>query len=681
MHATLSVLRAILGALVLALALLPIANWIPGGHAAPWYRTVAEGWITGAMIVLGGGAVLAIVSRSRPAVWTDRLFAGPIERWQRSPVTMTLATVLAAFVLYVSIAIVVFGARPLHIDEISQLLHAEIYTSGALWAPAPPRPEFFSSMHMIDDGGRLYSHFPAGGPALLALGVLAGAAWLVIPVSGAVATYAFIAILHRVEPRPGVALGAALLFAFAPFMMFMSGTYMNHVPALMLILIGAACLVRVAGSPIALPSTAFWSGVAFGAASTIRPLDAFAFALPAGIWYLALVWGDRRRWIDALAAGAGVAIPFAVLMFVNWRTTGAPLHFGYEVLWGKNFGPGFHASPWGDPHTPLRGLELVNLYLLRLGTYLYETPLPAVLPAIGALLLTRRWSTFDRYLLGSSTLLLGLYFSYWHDGFHLGPRFMIPLVPVLALWTARFLPALRDRIDSGMGFRTAVYGSVIAVAMALLIQIPSRASQYASGLATLRWNADASAAAADVEGALVLVRESWGSQLIARLWALGISRTEADRFYRYVDTCGLEHMVLDLEAGGTRGPEARIALASLMRDSARVVPSTISPDKTERVLPGSSYSRLCGQRISEDREGFTSLVPLLVARGGGNIYARDLHERDTLLLREYPNRAVYLLRPPSAAEGTPPRFIPLSRDSLWRAWAGRPDDGAVTDRP
>ena len=45
---------------------------------------------------------------------------------------------------------------------------------------------------------------------------------------------AFGALARRAEPqRPGVALGAVLLFAFAPFAVWMSGSHMNHVPALM----------------------------------------------------------------------------------------------------------------------------------------------------------------------------------------------------------------------------------------------------------------------------------------------------------------------------------------------------------------------------------------------------------------------------------------------------------------
>lgn len=95
--------------------------------------------------------------------------------------------------------------------------------------PAAAKPEFFSSMHIIDTGGKVYGQFPAGGPAMMLLGTLLGAEWVVGPISGSVALVAFGYLARRLDTRPGVRLGATLLFAFAPFTVFMSGSHMNHV--------------------------------------------------------------------------------------------------------------------------------------------------------------------------------------------------------------------------------------------------------------------------------------------------------------------------------------------------------------------------------------------------------------------------------------------------------------------
>ena len=654
--------------LVALLAFLPIANWIPGGHDAPWYPFIASGFLSGTTIALGVGIVLAILSRKVAGLWRSGALDGVVARWDRRPVLSTLVIAAIALAIYIWVARSILGGRPLLIDEVVELFQAQIYASGALALPTFAHPEFFSGMHLVDTQSRVYSQFPAGGPAMLALGVLLHSPWIVGPVFGAFGVLAFAAYIRSTEPRAGTTLAATLLFAFAPFAVFMSGSHMNHVTALTWIMIAIAAMAAVMTSDTPRPAVAVLSGFGFGMAATIRPVDALAFALPAGIWFLVRALRDPRRWLDALPAGVGVALPMLALMWVNTRTTGSPLLFGYEVLWGKSHRLGFHAAPWGMSHTPARGLELINLYFLRLQTYFLETPIPSLVPAIGALALSRRLDRFDRYLLSSSALLVGLYFAYWHDGFYLGPRFMYLLMAPLAIWTARLFPLLRERIGEGLPYRAAVYAAICAGIIAVVVDLPLRERQYRNGLLTMRWNADSSAATSGVQNALVLVRESWGAQLVSRIWALGVPRSETELLYRRVDACALEHAVEGLENSTIRGMAAYDALRPLLRDSTRLVGSPVSPDTTEQYLLGSRYSPRCVARIADDREGFTLFTPLLLAHGGGNVYARDLHGRDTLLVRAFPNRRLFLLKPATANIGEPPRFYPLSRDSLERAW-------------
>jgi hypothetical protein len=448
----------------------------------------------------------------------------------------------------------------------------------------------------------------------------------------------------------------------------MSGSHMNHVPTLMWLLIGMAALARVMTSPQPAPGYALVNGLALGCAATIRPVDALAFALPAGVWYLANSLGNRARWREVIAAAAGVAIPLCAMMWVNTETTGSPLLFGYQVLWGHSHDLGFHRAPWGVAHTPARGLALVNLYFLRLQTYLYESPIPSLVPFLGALYLTRRVDRFDRYLLTCGVLLVGLYFAYWHDGFLFGPRFVFPLLPLLTLWTARFPALVRERIGSGIGHRTTCYGIAVGGVMAVLVSIPARAREYAHSFVPMRLDYLAAARRAHVDNALIFVRESWGTQLMARMWSLGVPRSETELLYGKVDACVLEQRLTDLEAAGTRNSAALAVLLPLLADSARTVKSPYSLDVTERYLPGTAYTPTCVQRLTEDRIGFTLLAPLLAVDWGTNVYARDMHQRNLVLVRQYPNRPLYLLRPPTNATGALPQLYPLRRDSLQVAW-------------
>jgi hypothetical protein len=656
--------------LATAFAFLPLVNWLPGGHSAPWYSTNLSEWTSGSAIVLGVAVVLAILSRRVRAVWRDGALEQTSAWADRHPGIFGFALGLGSLLIYGLVAWRVFSRVPISIDELVQLVQAKTFASGRLWQPASPTPEFYSVLNMVDGSGRYYGQFPPGGPAMLALGVLVGTPWLVGPVCGAVAVGAFWSYLRVVEPQREVAVGAALLFAVAPFAVFMSGSHMNHVPASMWLMVAMAAMARAMSSSRPAPGFAFLNGVALGCAATIRPVDAFAFALPAGLWYLSNALGDRARWRDVIASGIGVAIPIGAMFWVNAHTTGRPFLFGYQVLWGRSHDLGFHRAPWGMAHTPVRGIELINLYFLRLQTYLFESSIPSLIPFLGALFLTRKMDRFDRYLLSTAALVLGLYFAYWHDGFIFGPRFVFPLLPMLVLWTARFPRLVRERFGSGFSYRVTWYGFAVAAVLAVFVSVPARAREYARSFVPMRLDYVGAARLARVSNALIFVRESWGTQLMARMWALGVPRSETELLYGSIDACALEQRIGALERGAVRDTAAFTALVPLLADSSRTVKSPFSLDVTERYLPGSAYAPVCVKRIAEDRLGFTLLAPLLYADWGSNLYARDMHDRNLALMRRYPDRPVYLLRPPTNDVGAALQLFPLSRDSVRAAWGG-----------
>jgi hypothetical protein len=174
-----------------------------------------------------------------------------------------------------------------------------------------------------------------------------------------------------------------------------------------------------------------------------------------------------------------------------------------------------------------------------------------------------------------------------------------------------------------------------------------------------------------VRDAIVFVRESWGAQLMVRMWARGLSHAESQALYHFVDACALERALDSLERTGGRDSVARAVMLPLMADSSRVIRSPFSADSTERFLPGAPYGPRCVRRIEEDRSGFTVYLPFIVADGDDVVYARDLHARDSVLLARFPSRAVYLVRPASDSDGVLPKFWRVSRDSLRAAWSQR----------
>ena len=646
------------------LSFVPFVNWIAGGHAAPWYETIVSEWANGSAISIGV-AVLLFLAMRRYGWWPSG-WARFSEAAARNDGNTGAILSVIALALFALVAVEVLSGRPLLIDEIVQVMQARIMAEGQLARVADSHPEFFSALHVVDVNGAVFSQFPPGGPLMLVPGVLAGVPWLTGPIFGAVAVIAFWHLVRATEP-PAVALGATVLMVLSPFMVFMAGSHMNHVPTLAWLCLALVGLHRITSDLKPRPVVALGTGFCLGMMVAIRPVDGAAFALPAGLWLLARTIRQPAFLRCLLASGAGVAIPTVGVLAFNAATTGDPLLFGYELLWGASHNLGFHQSPWGVAHTPARGLELINLYFLRLQTYLFETPLPSLVPSIVALALVRRVTALDRYLLASSALVVAGYFAYWHDGFFLGPRFFYLLLPVLVLWTARLPSIARDRFPALGVDRAVLLAYAVSALVGVSLSLPNRVRQYSSGLLVTRH--DYMAPAAAVTNALIFVRESWGAQLIARLYGLGVTRSEAEALYRTVDACVLEGAVSSLETESVRGTAAMDRLGPLTRDSLRLVNSTLSPDGTERLLPGSTYSPTCQRRILEDRAGYSFFAPLLAGDAGSNIYARDLHARDTLLLVRYPERAVYLQRAVSAESGARLLLEPLKLDSARAEWA------------
>ena len=648
------------------LGFLPIADVLPGGETLESYRLSIEYWGLGTSIAVGLGVVVAVLTGTRQLPRFGR-GANVVARLDANWRGFALISALIALALYLVVAQVVFDGRPLQIDELAQALQARIYAGGALTAPIPQHPEFFQILHTIYRDGRQFSHFPAGGSAMLALGELVGAQWIVNPIFGALAVLAFAWVARAAETRAGIAAAAVGLFVLSPFVIYMSGSFMNHVPALTTALLGAAALAYGMQSDRPRPGLAFAAGLGFGISATIRPLDAVTFALPAAVWYLARALREPRRWADALAAAAGVAIPVSVLLWVNAQTTGAPLLFGYEQLWGPTVRIGFHEAPFGLPHTPLRGLELLNEYFVALQSYLFEAPLPSLLLAIISLCLARRAGAVDRYLLACGALLVAAYFAYWHRGMYLGPRFLYGLVPLLVLWTARGPALIAERLTSSRARRALAVSLAAIVLMAVSDGIPVRGRRYAAAFPVERWDASAAAERAGARGALVFVRESWSSQLVVRMWGLELARTDAEKLYRHTDACRLDHAIDTVERRGLRGAAALEALRPVLAESALVQTYRSPSGTTARVIPGRAYDARCLLRLREDGGGTLPLAPFALVEDG-TTYARDLHARDTLLLRQWPDRPVFLLVPSEPVERSLPRFVRLERDSLERAW-------------
>ena len=105
----------------------------------------------------------------------------------------------------------VYQRHPHVQDEVLYLYQARYLSQGMFNTPAPPVPEAFSIYLIPYKSERWYSPFPPGWPALLAIGTLLKAPWLVNPILAGVNILLAFLLFQFVLPIRYAKLSALLL--------------------------------------------------------------------------------------------------------------------------------------------------------------------------------------------------------------------------------------------------------------------------------------------------------------------------------------------------------------------------------------------------------------------------------------------------------------------------------------
>jgi hypothetical protein len=560
-----------------------------------------------------------------------------------------------------------FSGNPQLIDEVAQLFQAKVFASGRLAAPAPVPSEFFLFQLTTVTRAGWISQFPPGQSLLLAAGMLFRAEWLVNPVLAGLGVL-LIYSLARSLYGPRTAGVAAFLWAVCSWVMFMSASYMNHV--------GAATLALATWALVFHRNQLSWkrglaAGLMLAAAAATRPLDAVAVGIPIAWWML-----QRPRRLYGIPWIALGTLPvFAAWGVMNWRLLGSPLTLGYSAVYGPTLSLGFHADPYGEPFTPLVALGNMAVAIRRLHIYLYEWPIPALLPLVLWALLSRHRHPSDGVTAIGAAAAPVLYFFYWHSGFYLGPRFYYVAVPWLVLATARAWVWAWRRARRMRNPRFAADGALAAAALAVLLWgglgfLPARFRTYRDSLPTLKLHPERELATRGVGHAVVLVPESWGSRVIADLWALGVSPALVEEAYRHVDLCELDSLRREAHAAGLNSASTTEAVVKLTRATPSPVPRIPgAPDPSLRLRVERALPLQCQTELKRDLDGFTVFGNLAwrnpVLLDHGVIFARDRYAENKDLLARYPGWEVWRFAPPPGA----PLALPVL--SRWDGAEGR----------
>jgi hypothetical protein len=658
------------GAALAALGLFPLARLLSAGRDPAWWPGAVHEWLTTAPVLFAISLLIAMVFGPRLDRWGARIAAVVLRPRPRvfAALAATLVVALtAAFAAYC------FARAPYGQDEIAQRFHARVLLGHHLAARGEVHPEFFSATGVLDVAGRWYSMYPVGGPAVLALGMSVGAAWLVNPVLTGLTLWNLYRFT-RAAWGEGTARAGVLLFAASPFVLIMGASQMNHVATLTLATLALAALPAWSAEGATMWPAA-QIGFAVGAMAAIRPLDAALIGGVIGLFQLDVLrrGSSLGRWRSLAAQFAAAGLPLAFLLYANARSTGHPFHFAYSVLNGPAVGLGFHDDPYGVPFTPARALLQTSLALLRLDRYLFEWPLPGLLPIVAALFALRRPCRWDLLLVGVIGAVVVGYGLYWFDGFFAGPRFLYTAVPAFVILTAR-APGLLAGAGPALWRRTAFMLLPLCVGYAWAVpagvfSVRMDARAYHATRTKLKTDIAGQVAAARLPpAALVFVHEGWRARLQARLRGVGLEPGQVERILNGSDACRVQ-TALDDEAARPGGDDSarRTRLVAAVRTAGALAPAPgRSPDETIFLSQPASLTAACQGELAADSAGDTPFPPFLALEtferdgslGGPIVFARDFGARNQLLRERFPGRTWFRYRPRRGLDDTTTAIVP-----------------------
>jgi len=363
-------------------------------------------------------------NQSDATTWTDRLL---LSKWK---VPAALA------ILHLIVAVAAFHPAPFtggddatYISLARSLIQRHDYTD--VWDPTLPPQTLY----------------PPIFPAIVAAGLLMGLSVtvglkLMMVILASAAVFASCLWLWRVT-KPGVAIGAGVLVALSPEIIGLGREVLSDTPFWLFTMLALIALIKVEGvtGPDEEPATA--SGWRWELAASLSIVAAY-FTRSAGLPLLlaALIWLMVRRRTRALAILLATSVPFIVLWWLRGRASPGS---GY-------LGPFLYI----DPYIPSRGtigfhdllvrlqenLQKYRMYHIpRIVTGLGATSLAAgtvltLLAAFGWVRRLRRPSVVEIWTFFYLGLVL-LWPVSWA-----APRFLLAIIPVLALYTAETIAFL-----------------------------------------------------------------------------------------------------------------------------------------------------------------------------------------------------------------------------------------------
>jgi hypothetical protein len=404
---------------------------------------------------------------------------------------------LAAVALLALGALLVYGGRPLAMDEYAPTFQARAFAAGHLTGRFPPdllqrllAPRLLFPFFAASPGtGAVVSTYWPGFALLLTPFALLGVPWLLDPLLGG-GSLLLLAALARRFTGEGAAAGWALLLALAsPAFTVNAISFYPLTAHLFLNLAWMALLVEGSaeappGPRLTMRTPRLLAAGAVGSLALVlaNPVPHAAFALP---WGIALL---RRRGLGAAASLALGYLPLVLLLGAGWL----PMREGLGSLAPASVAPPAHSLP-GRALAMVSGAfalpdgALLQARLLALAELLtWAAPFLPVLAVFGCAA-TRRGSPL-RLLATSAALTLVVYcFVPFDQGHGWGYRYFhpawsaLPLLagaalaaPRAARWRAAVLASVLVALPAANALRAAQVRSFLVAHRAQLPPLPAR---------------------------------------------------------------------------------------------------------------------------------------------------------------------------------------------------------------
>ncbi|MDR4496971.1 MAG: glycosyltransferase family 39 protein [Candidatus Scalindua sp.] len=385
--------------------------------------------------------------------------------------------------LAVILSIFSYERHPHIADEVGYLLHAKYFANGMLTMPAPPVQEAFNIDLMQYEADRWYSPVPPGWPAILSLGVIIGAPWIVNPILAGINVLLAYTLIRALYDR-NTARISILLLSVSPWYLFMSMNFLTHTFTLTCSLVGAVAVIRARRT-----GKILWGcigGIAVGMLFQVRPLDGLVIASLLGLSVIGIIGGKRLKITSIGAFALGAIFLGLVALSYNNHLTGNPLKNPINAYADKVFRPNANALGFGPDrgldtsegwaHDPFPGHGLLDVLVnSNLNTFSVNIELfgwsTGSLILMALMFFSGRKRKSDYLMITVIVLIVGTYSLYWFSG---GPDFSarywyLTIIPCVVL-TVRGIHVLTDkiRLDSE---RTINDSSIVVLGVLLVISL------------------------------------------------------------------------------------------------------------------------------------------------------------------------------------------------------------------